>query len=143
MTKPHDSPTISDGDTIIRRVNPVHHVVPDHNTGGFRTSSKLFSPSSGEDEGMSVDLLELIKLDNVDAVTFLTTPVFAGSVKFTASAARNAGLMLAEDPLPENPYHGQVWGSNERPSHFTKSHKKALAEASEWFVEIPGVVISA
>ena len=55
--------------------------------------------------------------------------------------------MIGYDPIegtaefPENPYHGEVWGSA-RPNKFTNPQKKAIQSASEWFVEIPGVAVN-
>ena len=145
--EPYDEPQINDDDHIIRRVNPVHHVVPDENTGRDRTSSKLFTPSSGPKDGMSVDILKLIEADEIDAVEFVTTPVFTGSVYFPAGSARKAGLRIGYDPIVDvpgvenNPYHGEVWGPEDKPNKFNRTQKRALAEASQWFVELPGVDI--
>jgi hypothetical protein len=138
--EPYDEPEIENNDVIIRRVNPAQHVVPDETTGKLRTSSKLFSPSSGPKGGMSVDLLRLMEAGGINAREFVTTPVFTGSVCFSADAARTAGLRVGYDPVEGNPYHGEVWGS-ERQSSFTRPQKRLLAAASTWFVELPGVEI--
>lgn len=147
--EPYDEPEIEGKDIIIRRVNPTQHVVPDENTGGRRTSSKLFNPSSEPKGkgGMSVDILKLIAEAGLDAEEFVTTPVYTGSVCFKAEAARMAGLRIGYDPIKDvagvedNPYHGEVWGPNDRPNRFTRAQKKALVDASEWFVKLPGVEI--
>jgi hypothetical protein len=146
-TEPYDDNEIKGDDVIIRRVNPQHHVVHDEITGRSRTSSKLFSPSSQPNGGMSVDILKLMDHDDVDPREFVTTPVFTGSVCFKASAARSVDLMIGRDPIKDvpgvddNPYHGEVWASGARPNKFNGAQKRALAEASEWFVELPGVDI--
>lgn len=145
--EPYDELEIKNDDTIIRRVNPIHHVVPDENTGGLRTSSKLFSPSSDLNGGMSVDILRLIENAGLSAKDFVTTPVYTGAVCFSAGSARTAGLRVGYDPIKDipgvqdNPYHGEVWGTIERPNKFTQAHKRALVNASIWFVELPGVEI--
>lgn len=144
---PYDEPTIEHDDIIIRRVNRDQHVVRDEITGTLRTSSKLFSPSSGLNGGMSVDLLKLIEADGLNAQEYVTTPVFTGSVQFAAHAVRAAGLRVGYDPIKDlagvqdNPYHGEVWGPVQKPNRFTQGQKRALAEASTWFVELPGVEI--
>lgn len=145
--EPYDEPDIEDEDIIIRRVNPEQHIVPDENTGCQRTSSKLFTPSSEVNGGMSVDILKLIEQSGIDAKKFVTTPVYTASVCFEASATRTAGLRIGYDPIKDvpnvddNPYHGEVWGPKGRPNKFSRRQKRALVEASEWFVELPGVEI--
>jgi len=120
-----------------RRVNPDQHVVPNENTGGLRTSSKLFTPSSHDNGGMSVDILKLIENAGLNAQEFVTTPVYSGSVSLKANAAFTAGLRIGYDPknddpnLEDNPYHGEVWGPHDKPNKFTRRHKRALVEASE------------
>ena len=139
---------IKDEDFIIRRVNPEQHVVLDENTGRRRTSSKLFSLSSTPNYGMSVDIPKLMEEANVDAKEFVTTPVYTGSVRFRAKAARAVGLRIGYDPIKDvpgvedNPYHGEVWAaSSQSLNKFSRSQKKALVGASEWFVELPDVDI--
>jgi hypothetical protein len=145
--EPYDEPDIRDEDIIIRRVNPEQHIVPDENTGGQRTSSKLFTPSSEVNGGMSVDILKLIEQSVIDAKKFVTTPVYICSVCFKAGAARTAGLRVGYDPIKDvpnvvdNPYHGEVWGPEGKPNKFSRGQKRALVEASEWFVDLPGVAI--
>lgn len=147
--EPYDEQAIDNGDVIIRRVNFRQHVVRDEITGTLRTSSKLFSPSSGPRGGMSVDLLKLIEADGVDAKEFVTTPVFTGAVQFTAQAVRAAMLRVGYHPIndipgqPDNPYHGEVWGPVQKPNKFTHGQKRSLARASTWFVELPEVEIKA
>ncbi|MEW8385339.1 MAG: hypothetical protein AB2704_26060 [Candidatus Thiodiazotropha taylori] len=139
--EPYDEPNIQGNDSIIRRVNPNQHVVPDENTGGQRLSSKLFTPSSGQNGGMSIDIPTLIEQAGLDPHIFVTTPVFTGSVQFTAEDARSVDLQIGFDPLEDNPYHGEVWGTRDNPCKFTNRQKRKLKEASEWFVELPGVDI--
>jgi len=138
---PYDEDEISNEDIIIRRVNPNEHIVPDHNTGGERISSKLFSPSSDHNGGMSVDLLKLMDENGVNAHEFVTTPVFTGSVAFSADAARSCGLWIGFHPLENNPYHGEVWRPPPPCGRFSKGQKRALMKSSTWFVELEGVTI--
>lgn len=136
--EPYDENQIDASDTIIRRINPQQHVVWDENRGCSRISSKAFSPSSGSNDGMSVDIEQLMLSDGVDPRQYVTTPVFTGSVAFSAGAARAWGLMVGYDPLWTNPYHGEVWGGS-RPNRFSQRQKRGLAEASRWYVELDGV----
>lgn len=135
---PYDEDQIKAEDTIIRRINPDHHVVWDENRGRNRVSSKAFTPSSGENDGMSVDVEALIIADGHDPKEYVTTPVFIGSVAFSAGVARALDLRVGYDPIPKNPYHGEVWG-NPRPNRFSNSQKKGLMAASAWYVELKDV----
>lgn len=136
--EPYDDEKIEASHTIIRRINPIQHVVWDKNRDCRRVSSKAFTPSSGENGGMSVDLEAMIVEDGVDPREYVITPDFTGSVAFSADDARALDLWIGCDPLPNNPYHGEVWGSS-RPNRFTKTQKKGLQTASTWYVPIGGV----
>lgn len=135
---PYDEKAIGPDDIIIRRINPAQHVVIDENRKCRRISSKAFHPSTNG--GMSVDIEELILAAELDPRQYVTTPKYIGSVAFSAGSARVANLLVGYDPLPKNPYHGEVWG-NPRPDRFTGTQKRKLIAASEWYVEIPGVEI--
>lgn len=146
MVVPHDDPSISMDETLIRRINPAQHIVSDDNRGCRRVSSKAVSPSSEPNGGMSVDVLGLMVAANVDAGQYVTTPTFIGSIAFNVRAVRAVGLWVGYDPIignpgmPDNPYHGEVWG-NDRPNRFSKAQKHALLVAAKWFVKIDGVEI--
>lgn len=137
---PFDDPEILDTDNLIRRIDPHQHLVPDHDHQCLRVSSKVFTPSSGEGEGMSVDVERLIEQDGKSAAEFVTTPKYVGSVFFTASAARDLRLSVGKTPKDDNPYHADVWG-DKRPNRFTGGQKNGLLKSSSWFVEIPNVLI--
>lgn len=147
MTEPYDEKSIGGDDRIIRRIDPVQHIVPDSNRGGSRISSKAFQPSSGPAGGMSVDLEALMLEADVIPRDFVTTPRFRGSVSFTARVARDLGLRVGYDPITggagvePNPYHGEVWGSSARPNSFSNGQKKGLQRASGWYVQLPDVSI--
>ncbi len=98
-------------------------------------SSMAFKASTGPNGGMSVDLEKEIEKAGLDARAYVTTPRWVGSVRFEAGALRCEGFMVGFDPLPENPYHGEVWGA------FSKSEQKRLRELCQWFVSIDGVSI--
>lgn len=140
--KPHDHVEIANDDGVIRRI-PLHWVVPGKD-GHRRLSSMAFKASSGENAGMSIDLEALIVEAGHDPRVYVTTPKWAGSIRFTAGNLRAEGFMVGYDPLneeppdqPANPYHGEVWGS------FSKSKQRRLAEIAAWYVELPEVSLTA
>lgn len=130
---PHDHQEILPEDGVIRRVSE-QQVVLDKD-GRPRISSIAFQPSSpSHGGGLSVDLQREIEESGRDAMQFVTTPRWIGSVRFTAKQLRNEGFMVGFDPLPpENPFHGEVWGQ------FSTGKKKRLLTLAQWFVPITGV----
>jgi hypothetical protein len=140
IVEPHDHDEIQNEDLIIRRICPANHVVYDGNRGKDRLSTKAFKPSSGVKDGMSIDIKLLIENDNLAPAEYVTTPVFTGSVEFTAITARDAGLWVGFDPLEENPYHGEVWGAA-RANKFTTTQSKHIQNNSNWLVPLDGVDI--
>ena len=131
---PHDHAGIQADDGIIRRVSD-QQVVIDEKTGGRRLSSMAFKASTGANTGMSVDLQQQIEEAGLNARIFVTTPRWVGSLRFKARELRGEGFLIGFDPLPENPYHGEVWGT------FSKSKQNRLREICQWFVPIDGVSI--
>ncbi|QND60412.1 hypothetical protein [Mesorhizobium huakuii] len=136
--EPHDHPEILDADTLIRRVNPVHHVVSDENRNCLRLSSKLMKPQGG---GMSVDHERSILEEGKDPVAFVRTPVFVGAVQFQAPDARAVSLRIGYDPVEGNPYHCEVWGTPPRADKFTAAQEKTLLNTCGWYIPIEGVEI--
>ena len=128
---PHDHSGIAPDDGVIRRIS--ENQVVDDSAGQRRVSSKAFKPSTGPNGGMSIDLERLIIEAKQDPRAYVTTPRWTGSVRFEAGALREEGFMVGFDPLPENPYHGEVWGK------FTKAQQHRLQQLAVWFVAIPGV----
>lgn len=135
---PHDDSSIEGADRLIRRVDPVHHVVEDKNLNCQRISTKLFTPSSVHNGGMSVDLERCITAQGRDPRDYVISPPHLGAVCFKAADARRADLHVGCNPLPENPCHGEVWGK-ERPNRFSKGQQNALLRAAQWLVELSGV----
>lgn len=139
--EPYDEDKIDGKDRIIRRINPDQHVIWDENRNCNRISTKAFTPSSNLNGGMSVDIEALILEAEIDPLEYVITPIFTGAVEFTASSARNLGLMVGYDPLQHNKYHGEVWGTH-RPNRFSKTQKRGLSEASDWYVKLPNVELA-
>lgn len=135
QVEPHDHPGIQPADGVIRRISE-YLIVTDAN-GGKRVSSMAFSPSSpAQGGGLSVDLQCEIEASGKVATEFVTTPIWIGSIRFTAQQIRDEGFQVGFDPLPpENPFHGEVWGN------FTTGKKKKLLRLAEWFVAIPEVAL--
>ena len=95
----------------------------------------VFKASTGGNAGMSIDLQAQIEEAGIDVREYVTTPRWVGSIRFTAQQLRDEEFKVGYDPLPDNPYHGEVWGT------FSRSKQKRLKELCEWFVEIDEVVI--
>jgi hypothetical protein len=126
---PHDHPGILPDDGVIRRISPQQWVY-DAKIQGKRLSSMAFKPSTGEREGMSIDLQKLIEEAGFDPKTYIMSPPWIGAVRFTAGGLRAEGLTVGYDPVADNPYHGQVWGA------FTSKTPKRLAALAAEFVPI-------
>ena len=137
--EPYDEKNIDDRDIIIRRV-PVHQLVWDDNGGRRRRriSSALYSKSTGAREGMSVDIEALIADGGNDPADYVTSEDFPGAVAFSAAEIRALDLMVGYSPIPENPYHGEVWRKTEA-RRFTGTQQNGLRDAATWYVEIEDV----
>jgi len=134
---PHDHPGISLADGILRRITEQWIVT--EADGRKRLSSLAFSPSSGIDGGMSVDLQVQIEKAGLDCREHFnaTAPQCIGAIRFEAGALRGLNFQVGFDPMPLNPYHGEVWGN------FTRAMKnRTLPSLARWFLEIDGVAIS-
>ncbi|WP_156967625.1 hypothetical protein [Methylosinus sp. PW1] len=128
---PHDHPGIHPDDGVIRRIAE-HQLVYDEKLGKKRPSTIAFQQSTEKNGGMSVDLQRLIEEAGVDARTFVASPPWIGAVRFSAETLRQKGLLVGFDPqLPDNPYHGEVWGN------FKKSLQRQLVSLAEPFVPWP------
>ena len=74
---------------------------------------------------------------NVDPKAFVSRPPFIGSIWFLASYLRSKAFVVGYDPLPDNPYHGEVWGT------FSKGRQRDMLATAQWFVQITGVDLTA
>jgi hypothetical protein len=131
----HNHPGILANDGIIRRVSHQQTTPDEKVVGGWRISSMVFKASSGPNGGMSIDLQTQIEEAGLDAREYVTNPKWVGSIRFQAGELRGEGFQVGYDPLPDNPYHGEVWGN------FSKSQQARLRAICIWFVPIDGVAI--
>jgi len=131
---PHDHPEILAEHTVIRRISEKQIVLD--GKGQRRISSLAFNPSTGPNGGMSVDLEAFIIAQRRDPHAFVTTPVWMGSVCFTAGALRAERLQVGYDPLPDNDCHGEVWGLTGK-----RAQRRRLQSMAAWYVQIEGVLL--
>ncbi len=141
---PHDHPGIFPEHWVIRRVSELYLVSDPKKGDHLRISSMAFQPSSGANDGMSIDLQHEIEEAGLDPMEYVTTPTWIGSVCFLVEHLRTENFMVGSDPIeegspdvPENPYHGQVWGN------FSRGKRRRLQQLCEWFVPIDGVALEA
>jgi hypothetical protein len=131
---PHDHAEILNHHLAIRRISD-NHIVTD-GAGQRRLSSMAFKPSSGTNGGMSVDIEPFIAAAGHAPREFVTTPEWMGSVFFVVGAVRAQALLVGYDPLPENDFHGEVWGAK------TRGQWRQLQAIAAWYVEIPGTALA-
>jgi len=136
--EPYDDPSIFDDDHLIRRIDPTQHVVPDHNHGGYRVSSKAFCESSEGSRGMSIDLKKDIEAAGFDASEYVRTPKYTGAVEVLAETPRAVNLIVGREPEDLNPFHGEIWRPGET-RRFSVSQKKKLLAAARWLNKISDV----
>jgi hypothetical protein len=132
---PHDHPDIGDDWIVVRRIHGGW--LKDANDGAIGLSTASFSESSEPPRGMSIDILNLIEEEGIDAKTFLTSrPNYPYAVLFRVGDLRALGLTVGFHPLkekppfPANPYHGEVWGIGD-----ARGPKNELRKIAEWFVK--------
>lgn len=128
---PHDDPSISDDDFVVRYIPP-DQLTPD-GAGGMRISSGAFCESSGANEGMSVDLGSALHDSGLAPSARTPTDAQFGAVAIRVSELRALGLQVGRDPIDSpdpgerNPYHVQVWGIGS-----SRRIKKALLSKATW-----------
>ena len=144
--EPYDEAEISSEDLLIRRISPIHHVIWDGNRQRNRVSSKAYSKYSDPKDGMSVDFEALIIAAGEIPQEYVTTPVYTGSVAFSAGDVRALDFIVGYEPIedvsnaPDNPYHGEVWTKTPT-KKFSKRQKDGLANLARGYVELPDVDI--
>lgn len=124
-----DDPTIPDEAELWRRIHPKQWD-RDENLGRVRPVSGAFDdPSDGSP--MSVDLAEVhIQMGHGPEAALASHEGFALAA-ITAGLARECGLGVARQPLPENPAHAVVFGKK------TPKTRRRLAKEARWVVPPP------
>jgi hypothetical protein len=89
---------------------------------------------------MSIDVESFMLSDGVDPREHCTTPRFVGSLAFQVASFRSRNCQVGYDPLPENPYHGNVWDTAGK-HKFSRSIQRALLKEATWLVPLPNVAI--
>ena len=137
---PHNHPQILDNDWVIRLVfigknePPVDLKFPE----GKRLSLTVWEPSSGVNEGLSVNLQSLIFTGGLESPEKYSKPA---SIMMNVGDIRRLGFEVGYDPvkddpkIPDNPYHCQIWGAS------TRGERNQLKNISQWLVPLAGVSI--
>ena len=107
IVAPHNDPDILDDDGLIRYIHP-RQVIEDKHRGCKRVSSGAFSPSSTPPHGMSVDLERPLVEAESDNLARLPDSDH-GAVRLRAGDMRELNHRVGSNPVPNNPYHGEVW----------------------------------
>jgi hypothetical protein len=122
-----DDPSVNDDVVLWRRVHP-NHIIFDENLGRSRPTSAAFADHPNRTP-MSVVI-------SSDAASIGRTPadVLSGFKGFalagiTAGFVRSQNQGVVRCPTPDEPAHGEVFGSKPR------SVMKALAKEAFWVVE--------
>ena len=129
---PHDHGGILAADRVIRRISPQHIV---QKPEGRRLSSLAFQPAS-ENAGLSVDLEAQVIEAGQNPLVYVAQPPFIGSVAFHVAQVRAAGFQVGFNPLPDLPFHGEIWGI------VTRGHKKAIQGLAQWHRPLPDVELA-
>lgn len=133
QTIPHNHEQILENDGVIRRISDLQ-IVTD-SVGRRKVSSMALQASSEIGGYMSVDLEAPIIEAGLDVGNYVTSPLWTGSIRFTAGELRQEELQVGFDPLPMNPYHGAVWGQ------FSRGKQRRLLSIATWLVPVSGVAL--
>jgi hypothetical protein len=123
-----DDPTIPNNADLWRRIHP-NQIIYDDNQGRTRPSSAAFTDSTN---GSPMSVVIAAECDGPDRV--LAGYERYGLASFKARVAREFGLGIARDPLPDQPAHALVFGLKSR------KVQSQLAKGAEWFVLPPNPV---
>lgn len=128
---PHDHDQILNDDRLLRGVTE-HHIARHKNPQ--RLASSLYqTSSSGRNPGMSADLESLLLSCGVDITERYQSQKWLGAVAIEVGFLRELGLKVGYAPLPNNPFHCEVWGN------ITGSISKKIGKNAVWAVPIPFV----
>ncbi len=128
MSSQLDAESIADSARLLRRVHP-DQVVMDGNTGHHRPSSAVF-----KDPESSVDREVILLSQGLDWKFSLRNFPEHSLVSFPAKAARDLGLTVSPDELPDNKSHAVILGKK------TKGIANGLRDAASW-IHLKGAAI--
>ena len=114
---------------MLRFIDPAHHWIFDRNQNSWRVSSGLFSESSVPNGGMSVEMERLVLAGGLTLADRLQHSR-CGVARLVVGDLRNLHLAVGLDPLPNNPYHAQVWGIRN-----SRRIRRELAHLAEIIIE--------
>lgn len=120
MLSKTDDGSVPDDAGLLRRVHP-DQVVKDDNTGKYRPSSAAF-----KDNELSVDAEPVLQAQRLDWRFSLQKHPQHSLVRFLAKAARELGLPVVSDELPDNKSHTLVCGKK------TPGKANKLRDTSNW-----------
>lgn len=112
---PHDDVDIGRSSGLLRYVTP-GQMVREGSGEDYRPSSAAFSSSSPQldrYQGMSVDLEAVMQRQGAPLDVRAADDSDIWIYRIETAAVRDMGHLVGSDPLPTNPYHGQVWKSLE------------------------------
>jgi hypothetical protein len=118
-----DNASIPDEERLFRRVH-VRLLVRDDDTGLVRVSSGAF-----RDPELSVDIESVLTAAKASAEACLQNYKACRLVSITAGEARRFNQAICRDPLPENLFHGLVYGLKNR-----RSVHDGLRAAAAWVI---------
>ena len=118
----HDDPTIPDEAEIWRRIPP-WHFYHDDTLGRMRPTKAAF-----DDDPDGEPMSAILATEAGDPTAALAGHEGFALAAVTAGVARQCGLMIVRDPLPEEPAHVLIVG------HKTAGIMRRLARAAQWVV---------
>lgn len=128
---PHDHDQILNDDYVVRGISE-HEIARNKNPP--RLKSSLYQTSTiGDPPGMSVDHKPSMQTDNVIMETRYRGGKWLGAVLLNVGFLRGLGLQIGYSPIPDNPYHCEVFGN------ITGSLKKEIRDNASWIVPIEGI----
>jgi hypothetical protein len=123
-----DDHTIPDNADLWRRIHPTQ-IIDDDNQRRTRPTPAAFTDSTN---GSPMSVVIAAECDGPDRV--LAGHERYGLASFKAQVARESGLGIVRDPLPDQPAHALVFGPK------SKKVQSQLAKAAEWVVLPPNPV---
>ena len=130
----HDHVEILDDHRVVRGVSEygvaLNKIPP-------RLKSSLYQTSTRDDlPGMSVDHEPTMLADRIDLWARYQSGNWIGSVSLNVGFLRGLGLLVGYHPIPDNPYHCEIWGN------ITGSLSSKIQNHATWLVPIEGIELT-